>query len=378
MNLLAGQLSETPVNDVLLQLRGNAHTGILTLQNDEDIVAISVEKGAIVGADALNEPLEQGLGAVLVAEGAVTEAQIEAAAARVSLNEGRIGDLLIEGGLISREDYLAVLRRYTLVLIQRIKTWDDGEFKFYVGDEVSYEEGFEPIRMTEVLDETSLMVEDLPDPGDSASASIADAQVAEPSVPAPADLAFDEDDGGAAGAEAFAVEEEPEPDDSLGEAVRRRAVAWLDSAPEWVAQVAPLLVILALTVVVVWRPNSLIYPFFWLESDRLELEKQRRTSVYMKIDRAARTFFLLEGRFPDDLHTLVSRGLLGPKDVVGSGGRILSYLPGDRGYVIRPGSADGTDPGVSKIEAIAGDFFLDPEFTIHLPDRGPAPLILLD
>ena len=133
-----------------------------------------------------------------------------------------------------------------------------------------------------------------------------------------------------------------------------------------------------LRVVYGWRPNSLIYPFFWLEPDRLELEKQRRASVYLKIDRAAKTFFLLEGRFPDDLHALVSRGLLGPEDVVGPGGRILSYMPGDRGYVVRPGTTDGTDAGVTNVEAISGDFFLDPEFSIHLPDRGPAPLVLLD
>ena len=151
-----------------------------------------------------------------------------------------------------------------------------------------------------------------------------------------------------------------------------------DEAPDWVARVAPILVLLLLLTAVVWRPNSLVYPFFWLETERLELEKQRRTSVYQKIDRAAKTFFLLEGRFPDDLHSLVGRGLLAAEDVVGAGGRVLGYLPGDRGYVIRPGAADGTDPGVSRNEAIAGNFFLDPEFVIQPPDRGPAPLVLLD
>jgi len=181
-------------------------------------------------------------------------------------------------------------------------------------------------------------------------------------------------------AEAVTVEKESqeELEDSLLGTLRSRALASLAVVPDRVAQVAPLLVMLALAVVVVWRPNSLVYPFFWLEPERLELEKLRRSSVYMKIDRAAKTFFLLEGRFPDQLHNLVARGLLGPEDVVGSSGRTLSYLPSDRGYIIRPGATDGTDPGVSKIEAIAGDFFLDPEFAIHLPDRGPPPLVLLD
>ena len=159
---------------------------------------------------------------------------------------------------------------------------------------------------------------------------------------------------------------------------KRKESSGPPGAPDWVARVAPVLVMLSLAVVVVWRPNSLVYPFFWLEPDRLELEKQRRLSVYSKIDRGAKTFFLLEGRFPDDLHSLVTRGLLAPEDIVGSGGRTLSYLPGDRGYVIRPGSDDGTDPGISNSEAIAGNFFLDPEFVIQTPDRGPPPLVLLD
>ncbi len=377
MNLLEGKLSETSLDAVLLQIRGGTRTGILTLQNDEDIVAVSVEKGEIVGADALNESLEEGLGVILIGEGLVTEAQFESATSRVDARAGRIGDLLIEDGLVSREDYLAVLRRYTMTLIQRIKTWDEGEFKFYVGDEVSYEEGFDPIRMKEVLDLRAVEATQLSSTSEPASE---EHDPAHPSSPATTGWVTDSNVFEEGVDAALPVEEgsEPERKDSLLETIRRRGLAWLVTAPDWMSQVAPLMVLLALAVVVVWRPNSLVYPFFWLESERLELEKQRRSSVYMKIDRAAKTFFLLEGRFPDDLHTLVTRGLLSPEDVVGSGGRILSYLPGDRGYVIRPGATDGTDPGVSKVEAIAGDFFLDPEFAIHLPDRGPPPLVLLD
>jgi hypothetical protein len=376
MNLLEGKLSEISVDDVLFQLRGGSQTGILTLQNDEDIVAISVEKGSIVGADALNESLEEGLGVVLVAEGVVTEAQFESAAGRVGAHEGRIGDLLLEEGLVTREDFLAVLRRYTMTLVQRVKTWSDGEYKFYVGDEVSYEEGFEPIRMREVVDAAAFVVEE----GEGASEAPSVASEAEPDgFESPVDEILAAHPTGRDSSELAAGEfEDEEPDNSLAGRLRARMLAWLNAAPDWVANVAPLLVMLALTVMVVWRPNSLIYPFFWLEPDRLELEKQRRASVYLKIDRAARTFFLLEGRFPDDLHSLVSRGLLGPEDIVGPGGRILTYLPGDRGYVVRPGATDGTDAGVTNMEAISGDFFLDPEFSIHLPDRGPPPLVLLD
>lgn len=384
MTLLEGNLADTSLHDVLLQLRGSAQTGILTLQSDEDIIAVSVEKGRIVGADALNESLEEGLGVMLVGEGLVTEAQMESATRRVGAREGRLGDLLTEGGLVSRQDFLAVLRRYTLGIVKRVQEWEQGEFKFYVGDEVSYEEGFEPIRMNEVLP-ARVFVEPSPGTGqgaDEPGSSWRD-PMAGPAEELPGSAPAEEVESASGGVAAMSGAEddkelESDEEQSLLSAFKRRAVEWTLDAPDWVAHVVPLVVMLSLAVVVVWRPNSLVYPFFWLEPDRLELEKQRRLSVYSKIDRGAKTFFLLEGRFPDDLHSLVTRGLLAPEDIVGSGGRILSYRPGDRGYIIRPGSDDGTDPGINNSEAIAGNFFLDPEFVIQTPDRGPPPLVLLD
>jgi hypothetical protein len=160
--------------------------------------------------------------------------------------------------------------------------------------------------------------------------------------------------------------------------LRERIAEWIRRAPEWIGWALPALATVLLLLVVLWRPDLLVYPVFWLEPERLAFEQQRRASVYLKIDRAARTFFLLEGRFPDDLHTLVARGLLRPTDIVGSRGHLLNYMPGDRGYVIRSAVKDGTDAGVTAPEAIAGDFFLDPEYVVLAPDTDTPPLVLLD
>jgi hypothetical protein len=365
-------------------VRSEARTGVLTVQNEDNIIAISVENGRIVGADALNETLEEGLGGVLVSEGLVTEAQFEAAAGRVGSGEGRIGDVLVDEALISREDYLAVLRRYTMALVQRVGEWQSGEFKFYVGSDVSYEEGFEPIRVKELVPAGlagDVAPAETSSPGSSDKAGRDDAEVL--AVPTEVDAApeaalFEADFTTGTLEEQIDVALEEALELSPSQALLRRASAWLAEAPRWIASVAPALVVGVLATMVVWQPNSLVYPFFWLETERLELQKQRRASVYAKIDRAAKTFFLLDGRFPDDLHTLVARGLLAPDDIVGARGRILTYEPEDRGYVIRDVASDGTDPGVTRTEAIAGDFFLDPEFVIQAPDSGPTPLVLLD
>ena len=56
---------------MLLAIGGQDGKGILTVQGDEDIVAVSFLDGEIVTADALNETVEEGLGRVLQSRGLV-------------------------------------------------------------------------------------------------------------------------------------------------------------------------------------------------------------------------------------------------------------------------------------------------------------------
>lgn len=353
---MEGQLEADSLPGLLRRLADRQATGILTVQSDRDILAVSLEAGRIVGADALNETLEEGLGRVLTGEGLLTSGEFSRVLDRVHLERLRLADVLVEEELLSRADYLAVVRRYTLELIQRATGWEAGDYKFYTGDEVSFEEGFEPIRVAELGAEA---------PAEGAS-----------------EVSGQGETVGAAEGAARTTTAAAAPAEAEGEEAPPVPVGWLvrglDAAPRWIAWLAPTLVVVLLAGVVVWRPNSILYPFFWLEPERLELESERRASVYQKIDRAAKTFFLIEGRFPDDLHALVARGLLAPQDIVDAHGRILTYVPADRGYVIRAAAADGTDLGVDRLEAIAGDFLLDPEFVVRDRRRDTVPLVLLD
>lgn len=362
---IEGELEGDTLLELLGDLAQREATGILTAQSDRDILAVSLEGGAIVGADALNETLEEGLGRVLTGEGLLTSSEFSGVLERVHVDRVRLADALIEDDLLSRRDYLAAVRRYTLELIDRAVEWEHGDYKFYPGDEVSYEEGFQAIPISEILPQ--------------ARRSDAGADLA---AEAEADLVGDEPTDLASGRPALRPTETVSEEIGRAQPATPAPVGWmlrgLERAPEWLGWVAPALIVVLLVGVVAWRPNSIVYPFFWLEPERLELEGERRASVYQKVDRAAKTFFLIEGRFPDDLHTLVVRGLLAPDDIVDARGRILTYVPGDRGYVIRAAGADGTDLGVSRLEAIAGDFLLDPEFVVRDPYRDSVPLVLLD
>ena len=383
-----GTLSEAGLESVLLRVSRDELTGILTVQGEEDIISLSIESGAVVGADALNESLETGLGRTLVDEGLISAEQLSAVLESPDRDPGRLSETLVAGTDLSQDDYLSGLRSYTLELIRRGCSWRRGEYKFFGGDEVAREDGFEPIRAEEVCSadaEPASNLELEAEPG------VADV-VAEPVVLHPASLEATYETPEAPAVEESVAAEEPvaavdlvglPPADSAAEleaervGPRQRALRILDRVPEWIGTVLPLAAMVLLVAVLSWGPNLILYPGFWLEPERLAFEQQTRMSVYLKIDRAAKTFFLLEGRFPEDLQTLVARNLLSSGDVVGSGGRLLRYHPGDRGYRIPP-AADGIDPGINHPEAIAGDFFLDPEYVVRASAEVEMPLVLLD
>ena len=80
----------------------------------------------------------------------VKPAQFSAAVAEHQTGGGRLVDALLQKGLLTRPQLLSALRAQTYnLLLQTLRP--DGSFKFYGGDEVSYEEGFQPISVEELL-----------------------------------------------------------------------------------------------------------------------------------------------------------------------------------------------------------------------------------
>jgi hypothetical protein len=149
---IEGDLSQLNLAHVLESVAAQGKSGILTVQGADDIVAVSFLEGAVVSADALNQTVEDGLGAVLESRNQV-QAKDFAALSREHQggSTGSLGDLLVSRGLIDRDELLQALRIQTYQLLLQILVWKDGEFKFYEGDEISFEEGFQPLPVEEVL-----------------------------------------------------------------------------------------------------------------------------------------------------------------------------------------------------------------------------------
>ena len=148
---IKGQIRGLELGEVLLSIGKARSTGILTVQGEQEIVGISFLEGEVVSADALNQSLEEGLGQVLIERDLVQTADFQALTAEHQAGGDRVPDLLLDRGFLSRAELLDGLRTHTGRLCLEVLGWRSGEYKFYGGDEVSYEEGFEPIPVESLL-----------------------------------------------------------------------------------------------------------------------------------------------------------------------------------------------------------------------------------
>lgn len=404
-----GNLDLFQLPEILQLVAQQQKTGILTVQGNEDIVAISFLHGKIVAADSLNQAVEEGLKQVLVETGVLSGADFARASAEQAATGQRLIDFLVERRFVSRPRLLEALRIHTRQLLEKLLDWREGDFKFYSGEEVAYEEGFVPIRVDELLLHAGgAKAAPAPPPARRpAPSSMAPTAVPEPTVTASAPEAVRPSAGSLLG---FPI---PPPSAASSSSARSSELLpaivvpfpgiespsspsatplhpsgrpgirqmTLDPAPvprpmRHVGRVLAGLAALGLAALLIYRPGQTVLPFSWQAASLQALDETQRSAQFLKIDRAAETFFLLEGRFPEHLTELRERGLLGPHDLFDAEGRPLQFEAREKTYELH---AEGrTDAGGASSRSIAGNFLLDPEFLSLRPGTQAAPLVLLD
>lgn len=442
-----GTLDLFKLPEILQLISQQKKTGILTVQGQQDIVAISFLAGRIVAADALNQPLEEGLSQILLKEGMIGAPDLGRASAEHQSSGGRLIDLLVERRYIERAQLLEALRLQTSRLLEQLMRWSQGDFKFYSGDEVSYEEGFEPISVEELLihaaqhapappkprSAPALLPPPQGSPGSPQAAQAMPAQVAVPpqrpappppieAIPFPAPRATagtpfpgaepmippdmppsrvaailesnaqkaaqsrghssSSSSSSFSGVEGLAALVPPDSLESTSSGVFRQMKAEPrvvpSHLPAWAGRALAALLTALVVAALLLSPDSLVVPFPWQERERDVLVRDQRAALYLKIDRAAKTWFLLKGSFPDRLQELVNAGLLAPADLQDPEGQPLRYAASEESYTLQ--SLHGGKPlaGASETEAITGNFLLDPEFLNVTPASAGPPLVLLD
>jgi hypothetical protein len=382
-----GTLELFKLPEILQLVAQQRKTGILTVQGQLDIIAVSFLNGQIVAADALNQTVEEGLAQILVGEGLMTASDFARAAAEYQTSGLRLLDFLVERLYVTRPDLLRALRIQMSRLLEQLLGWDKGEFKFYSGDEVSYEEGFVPIPVDELLFQIAQRNPGLP--GGLRPVPAPAPPPASPSPAAPTAPTASPEEAAAARPGLRVVRREgvpftpgrvvPGEGEASGPFRKMRveappAVAGQPVAPKLLAAGLALLLAAAL----LFRPEGILLPFPWQEREREALGQDLRSSLYLKIDQAAKTWFLLEGRFPANLGELVGSGLLDRTDLRDPQGLPLRYEPGEESYTLQPMDAGKPVAGTETSEAVTGNFLLDPEILTVPAESAEHPLVLLD
>jgi len=444
---LEGDLKLFALPDILQVVSQQQKTGILTVQGEQDILAVSFLRGQIVAADALNQSFEDSLGEVLASQGILQPDEFAQLCQEQEETGERLSEFLQRRGVLSRQQLLDALRVQTYRLLLQVLRWRQGDFKFYTGEEVSYEEGVIPISVEEVLLRS---IGDLVGEG-TLSGTLPHGFVAyeridgarrvrvggwqeeaESSDPEAAWISEDEKTvldrlDGRSVAHAIArdtglgeyktlyalfrllqaglvrpvgdLEEarapEPAPQrepsvDSTATAVRL-VVPEEPEVPEGaladepyagaratrIASTLALLAAAALIVLAALQPAAVLLPFPGQDAGRVAFARQQRLARVDAIDRAARTTYQVEGRYPDSLDRLVARGLLAPSALREPGGAIHRLVADGETYRLETGEASGTGDRVIT-ESVAGDFLLDPAFFADLREEVGVPLVLLD
>jgi hypothetical protein len=387
-----GTLDLFKLPEILQLISQQKKTGILTVQGQQDIVAISFLNGRIVAADALSQTLEEGLAQVLVREGMITPSDLHRAAGEHQSAGGRLIDVLVERRYLERAQLLQALRLQTWRLLEQLLRWNEGDFKFYSGDEVSFEEGFNPIAVEELLihaaPATTAAPSPPPRPAPPPPAPATPAAVPRALAPAPVAPPPVVPDPRFAPRPAPPVAPPPAaplaPVVPFGEEtgqfrqMRIEPKTLVPLGVPWGGRILFLLLTLLAAGALWLAPDSLIMPFSWQQRERTTLARDQRAALYLKIDRAAKTWFLLKGSFPDRLEDLVKAALLSPADLKDPEGRPLRYTAGEESYTLQPLEGGKPVPGTEATEAITGNFLLDPEVLNVAPESKAAPLVLLD
>ena len=439
---LEGDLRIFRLPDILQVISQQMKTGILTVQGDQDILAVSFLRGDIVAADALNQNFERGLGEVLASQGILRPEEFARLFEEQKISGMRLADFLVDRGVLTRDRLLEALRQLTYSLLLQVLRWQKGEFKFYSGEEVSYEEGFVALPVAEVLMRS---LGDLMGEG-TLSGTLPHGFVAYERTTTARPIRVIGRDGtppAEEGDEAWVSADEQNLLDQLdgqrtAEAIARvtalgeyrtlfglfrllqaglvrptgggESTQWADaerveeadarpgprrvraaeielpvdspraSHEVWIGRLlatSSAFAIALLFTLLTLQPAAAILPFPWLREDRAAFERQQRVARALVIDRAARTHFLLEGRYPDRLAELVDRGLLAPRQRLDPAGRPYQYRMDALSYHLEAASSSVAS-SYEVSESISGDFMIDPDFFQGLREDEGIPLILLD
>jgi len=159
---LTGTLKDFGIADILQLIGQQQKSGVLHLRGKDKSVNVHFVDGNVVKAESTSRSRKDLLGSMLVRAQVIDQAQLDRALELQRQSLRRLGDILVDERLVSRELFREMYQLQTTETLYRLFHWKDGTYEFEQED-VDYDrEAITPIRSENVLMEGFRMVDEWP------------------------------------------------------------------------------------------------------------------------------------------------------------------------------------------------------------------------
>jgi hypothetical protein len=159
---LTGTLKDFGIAEILQLIGQQAKSGVLHLESRDDVIHIAIADGSVVRAESAGRKARERLGTMLVRAEIITNEELEYALDAQKRSLRRLGDVLVELGLVSKQDLREMTALQTTETVYRLFHWKSGTYEFEPGDVEWDRETVTPLRAESVLMEGFRQVDEWP------------------------------------------------------------------------------------------------------------------------------------------------------------------------------------------------------------------------
>jgi len=148
---LSGTLKDFGIADILQLIGHQTKTGRLVLRSGGDEVEVYFIEGNVVFATEKGRTAKNLLGNLLLRAELLSKEQLDEALGTQQRTLKRLGDILIEGQMVTPPQLAQMMRLQTTETLYRLFSWKNGSYEFSQEDVDPARSAFEPIRAESVL-----------------------------------------------------------------------------------------------------------------------------------------------------------------------------------------------------------------------------------
>ena len=162
-NIEQGSLGDLGVSDLFKLLALQKKTGLLRLDDQQEIVEILFFQGRIRELNWLTRPEERKLATILVSNKMLTKEQVKQALVQQQATGQKLGLILINSGLLTQEDLSGHLTMHMMEGLRTALQLSAGQFSFKKLPEADFEQSsFDPVNFEQLYNQVVIGEEQFP------------------------------------------------------------------------------------------------------------------------------------------------------------------------------------------------------------------------